>query len=130
MESRIAIEPFQYPKDLRGFVMEPIGPDDLPRQQNVHVALTGPGHIRGNHYHLRGSEIAVVMGPALFRYREGGEVRELIVEEGQAYRIRIPAGISHAFKNPGQAPMLIVAFNTEAHDPADPGVVRDVLIES
>lgn len=130
MDPRIAIEPVSFPTDLRGLVIEPIGTDALPHQQNVHVAVTGPGHIRGNHYHLRGTEITVVLGPALVRYRDGGEIRDLNVEPGQAYRLTIPPGVPHAFKNPGEAPMLIVAFNTVVHDPANPDVVREVLIES
>jgi dTDP-4-dehydrorhamnose 3,5-epimerase-like enzyme len=130
MEPRIAIEALSFPTDVRGLVLEPVGPSDLPHQQNVHLAVTGPGHIRGNHYHVTGTEIAVVLGPALFRYREGGEIRDLLVDEGQAYRLTIPPGIPHAFKNPGTSPMVIVAFNTVAHDPANPNVVREVLIES
>lgn len=129
MEPRIAIEPLSFPTDLRGLVLEPIGPEALPHQQNVHLAVTGPGHIRGNHYHRRGTEIAVVLGPAWFRFREAGETRDLHVEEGQAYRLTIPPGVPHAFKNPGPSPMLIVAFNTVVHDPASPDVVREVLIE-
>jgi dTDP-4-dehydrorhamnose 3,5-epimerase-like enzyme len=130
MEQRITIEPVAFPTDHRGLVLEPIGPDALPRQQNVHLALTLPGHVRGNHYHLRGSEVAVVLGPALFRYREGGEARDLHVAEGQAFRLRIPPGVPHAFQNPGPGPMIIVAFNTVVHDPEHPDVVREVLIET
>lgn len=130
MEPRVTIERLTFPTDARGLVFEPIGPDDLPHQRNVHVALTLPGHVRANHYHLAGLEITVVLGPALFRYRDGQEIRDLNVAEGEAYRITIPAGISHAFKNTGSVPQLIVAFNTVPHDPANPGVVRDVLIEA
>src|SRR5258706_12249361 len=111
MENRVSIERMTFPTDQRGLVLEPIGPDAIPLQQNVHFALTEPGCIRGNHYHTRGNEITVVLGPALFRYREAGEIRDLQVPQGQAYRIKIPAGVSHAFQNPGQVPMAIIAFN-------------------
>lgn len=129
MSQTVTIEPVAYPSDPRGLVIEPIGADDLPRQHNVHLVITVPGAIRGNHYHRRGSEITVVIGPALFRYREGSEVKEVHVPEGQAYRMAIPAGVPHAFQNTGQAPQVLIGFNTEIHDPAHPDVVREVLIE-
>lgn len=92
MANRIAIESMTYPTDHRGLVIEPIGPDAIPLQQNVHLALTEPGHIRGNHYHKQGSEIVVVLGPALVRYREEpeGAIHDLKIPQGQAYRLRIP----------------------------------------
>ena len=129
MENRITIESMTFPTDQRGLVIEPIGPETIPLQQNVHLAVTEPGHIRGNHYHLRGHEIAVVLGPALFRYRDQGEIRDLQIPLGQAYRLRIPPGVAHAFQSPGPAPMVIIAFNTVVHDPEHPDVVREVLIE-
>jgi UDP-2-acetamido-2,6-beta-L-arabino-hexul-4-ose reductase len=129
MDSRVTIERLTFPTDARGLVLEPIGPDDLPHQRNVHVVVTLPGHVRGNHYHRLGREIAVVFGPALFRYRDGREVRDLDIAEGEAYRVTIPVGVAHAIKNTGSLPATSVAFNTVAHDPANPDVVRDVLIE-
>jgi UDP-2-acetamido-2,6-beta-L-arabino-hexul-4-ose reductase len=130
MEPRITIEPITFPTDHRGLVLEPLGPEAIPGQRNVHLALTGPGHVRGNHYHRRGTEVAVVLGPALFRFREGGQTRDLRVEEGQAFRLTIPPGVPHAFQNPGGGTMVIVAFNSTVHDPEDPDVVREVLIET
>ena len=129
MPARVTIEPIAYPTDARGLVLEPLGPDDLPRQRNAHLVLTVPGGIRGNHYHRRGSEITAVIGPALFRYRDGDAVRDFAIAPGDAYRIAIPPGIGHAFLNSGDVPMVLIGFNTEAHDPAAPDVVRDVLIE-
>lgn len=129
MESTVQIEPISFPSDHRGLVLEPLTPEQIPLQRNVHVALTGPGHIRGNFFHRQGTKTSVVLGPALFRYREGGEIQDLHIAEGQAFRLTIPAGVAHAFQNTGTQPMVIIAFSTVAHDPQDPGVVRDVLIE-
>ncbi len=130
MTPRINFEPIAFPTDLRGLVLEPIGPDDLPHQRNVHLVLTEPGGIRGNHYHRRGTEITAALGPALLRYRDGDHVRDFEIPAGTAYRITIPPGIAHAFQNPSQGLMILIGFNTEIHDPANPDVVRDVLIES
>jgi UDP-2-acetamido-2,6-beta-L-arabino-hexul-4-ose reductase len=128
MSQSICIEPLRLPSDPRGVVIEPIGPEVLPRQRNVHVALTEPGCVRGNHYHLYGQEVTVVLGPALFRYRLDGETRDFVVPDGKAYRFSIPPGIPHAFQNTGQTSMVLVGFNSEAHNPARPDVVRETLI--
>jgi dTDP-4-dehydrorhamnose 3,5-epimerase-like enzyme len=130
MGQRITIESLSYPTDARGLVLEPLGPDALPLQHNVHLTLTEPGCVRGNHYHERGTEITVVLGPALLRYRDGGELRDFVVPEGRAYRVTIPPGVAHAFQNTGAVPMVLIGFNTVAHDPKRPDVVRDVLIEA
>ena len=115
-------------KDRRGCVFEPVGAELLGRQKNVHVALTQPGAIRGNHYHRYGTEIAIVVGPALVRFREDGQLRDSRVPEGEAHRFTIPVGVSHAFQNIGAAPTVLVAFSTEAFNAASPDVVVDELI--
>ena len=130
MGQRMTIEPLSFPTDARGLVLEPIGPEDLPLQRNVHLTLTEPGGVRGNHYHERGTEVSVVLGPALARYLDGGEVRDLHVPEGRAYRFTIPPGVAHAFQNTGDRPMVLIGFNTAVHDRAAPDVVRAVLIET
>ena len=128
MNSRVSIEQLELHCDARGLVLEPLGPEALPAQRNVHLVLTEPGCIRGNHFHPRGTEVAVVLGPALVRLREEGEVRDIHIAEGQAYRLTIPPGVAHAFQNTGTRPTVLVAFNTVALDRSNPDVVRDVLI--
>jgi len=129
MSAKVTIEPVDVVTDARGLVLEPVGPDVLPLQRNVHLVLTEPGHVRGNHFHERGTEVTVAFGPALFRYREGGEVRDVSIPDGTRYRIVIPPRIAHAIQNTGTKPMLLIGFNSEPHDRARPDVVRDVLIE-
>jgi quercetin dioxygenase-like cupin family protein len=128
MGQRITVEALSFPTDARGLVLEPIGPEALPLQRNVHLTLTEPGCVRGNHYHERGTEVTIVLGPALARYRDGGEVQDLHVPEGVAYRFTIPPGVAHAFRNTGTGPMVLIGFNTVVHDPDRSDVVRDVLI--
>ncbi|HEU4642517.1 MAG TPA: cupin domain-containing protein [Gemmatimonadaceae bacterium] len=122
------VEPVTVHADARGIVLEPATPGMLPGQRNVHLVTSAPGAIRGNHYHERGTEVAVVVGPALVRLRESGVVRDVDVPAGAAWRFTIPPRVSHAFQNTGDRPMVLVAFNTVEHDPAAPDVFRDVLI--
>ena len=114
--------------DPRGCVFEPLDVDDLPRQKNVHVVLTRPGAVRGNHYHVRGTEIITVTGAALVRLRVGGKITDVNVQAGEAVQFRLPAGVSHAIRNSGEQDNILVAFNTETHDPAGQAVVTDMLI--
>lgn len=114
--------------DARGAVFEPLEPELLSGWRNVHAVVTEPGAVRGNHRHLRGTEISAVLGPALVRYRVGEQVEEKHVPAGEAWRFAFPAGTAHAFKNTGDRPFVLVSFNTELHDPAQPDVERVELI--
>ena len=129
VNARATVEPMTFPTDARGLVLEPLGPDEIPAQRNAHLALTAPGLIRGNHYHRRGAEVAVVLGPALVRLRDADGLRDVPVEAGAAVRFTFPPGVPHAMLNTGDATMVILSFTTEPHDPARPDVVREVLIE-
>lgn len=115
--------------DARGSVFEPLDPDAIGGQRNAHVVLTGPGHVRGNHYHTRGTEVLTVRGPALVRYREAGETEDVEVAEGDVVAFHFPANVPHAVQNTGSGEGLIVAFRDVEHDPAAGDTVREVLIE-
>jgi UDP-2-acetamido-2,6-beta-L-arabino-hexul-4-ose reductase len=127
-ERRTRVEPIALHTDPRGLVFEPADPAELSDQRNVHVAVTAPGAVRGNHYHERGTEIAVLLGPALVRVREDGVVRDVHVPPGEAYQFTFPPYVSHAFQNTGTAPMILVAFNTGVFDRVAPDVRPDPLI--
>src|SRR5688572_24689908 len=96
---RVKIEPVTVNRDRRGSVFEPLTADNLAAQRNVHVVLTEPGAVRGNHYHRRGTEVMTVYGPALIRARDQSEHLELEVADGEAVRLTIPPGVAHAVKN-------------------------------
>jgi dTDP-4-dehydrorhamnose 3,5-epimerase-like enzyme len=125
----VTIERMMVHRDARGSVFEPLAADELAAQRNVHVVLTEPGAIRGNHYHVRGIEVVTVPGPMLIRLCDGAERTDVEVAEGDVVKLTIPRGVAHAFKNTGCVPNVMVAFNSEEHDPAEPDVVREVLIE-
>jgi dTDP-4-dehydrorhamnose 3,5-epimerase-like enzyme len=116
--------------DSRGFVFEPIAPSGLPRQKNVHVVISEPGVVRGNHYHMRGEETLVAKGPALVCFRENGILKEVHIHIRDAYRFVFPPGVPHAVKNLSEGSNVLLAFNTVEHDPQQPDTVREILIES
>ena len=124
----VTVESLPVARDPRGCVYEPIGRDDFPAQQNVHLVYSVPGAVRGNHYHRRGTEILVVQGPALVRYRDGDAVIDRRVTADEVLRFRFPPGTAHAVQNTGSVLQAVISFNTERHDRSAPDVVRDVLI--
>ena len=117
-------------RDVRGLVVEPVGGDELANFRNVHVVISEPGAIRGNHAHVRGTEITAVHGPTLVRFREASIVRDVAVPDGEVWRFRFPPGVPHAFLNTGDRAAILASFNTEAHDRSMPDVVRETLIEA
>jgi dTDP-4-dehydrorhamnose 3,5-epimerase-like enzyme len=124
------VEELNLSADARGIVFEPLDAERLPAQRNAHVVTTEPGAVRGNHYHEHSTEVAVVMGPARVCFRENGQLQEVSVPEGHAYRFTFAPYVSHAFQNIGARAMLLVAFNTAPFNRDKPDVHRDILIES
>ncbi len=127
---RATAQPLTFPTDAAWHGRRaPAAPTNSPPPL-AHLVLTGPGAVRGNHYHRRGTEVALVLGPALVRVRDTDGLRDHEVAAGQAVRFTFPPGVPHAMLNTGSQPLIILSFNTEAHDPAHPDVVREVLIEN
>lgn len=122
------IEVLRAIRDPRGLLFEPVDDRQLAAQRNTHLVLTEPGCVRGNHYHLVGTEITAVVGPAFVRLREDGVVRDLDVPPGEVWRLTIPPGVVHAYRNPGPGTMVLIAFNTELHDPGHADAVRETIL--
>ena len=124
----VKIEPIKVHSDARGAVFEPLEGDRLAFQRNMHVVVSESGAVRGNHYHLQGTEIIAVAGPALVRIKENNRIRDVEIPESKVYAFTFPPGVSHAIKNSGTQAIVMAAFNTIAHDPNHPDTVEDILI--
>ncbi len=125
---RFTVQRLEAREDARGVVFEPLGADEIANHRNVHVVLTHPGGVRGNHYHQRGTEILTIYGPALVRLRDGKTLTDIRAASGEVLRVTIPPGIGHAIRNIGTDPMVLVSFSTEPHDHENPDLVRDMLL--
>ena len=115
-------------RDQRGVVFEPVDQQTLALQQNVHVVISHPGSVRGNHRHHKGTETIAVTGPALVRWRDGDGVNDVRVPEGGALCFVFPPGVAHAIKNSGDQPNFLIAFNTLVHDSRQPDTVSDPIL--
>jgi dTDP-4-dehydrorhamnose 3,5-epimerase-like enzyme len=122
------IDPVKTIRDPRGSLFEPLSDAELTAQKNVHVVLTQPNEVRGNHVHQNATEITSVMGPCLVRLKEGGALRDVQVPAGEVWRFTIPPGVVHAYRNTGDALMVLISFSSQVHDPAAGDTRREQIL--
>jgi dTDP-4-dehydrorhamnose 3,5-epimerase-like enzyme len=122
------IEPLKTHRDPRGALFEPLADAELAAQKNVHVVLTQPGEIRGNHMHATATETTSVVGPCLVRLKEAGVCRDIDIPAGEVWRLIIPPGVVHAYRNTGDGVMVLVSFSTNLHDPAGSDTSRETIL--
>jgi dTDP-4-dehydrorhamnose 3,5-epimerase-like enzyme len=125
---RVVVQSVNTHRDARGSVFEPLNDAELADQKNVHVVLTQPDEVRGNHVHRTAIETTSVVGPCLIRLKEGGAIRDIEVPAGETWRLTIPPGVVHAFRNTGESMMVLVSFSTNLHDPAGSDTVREQIL--
>lgn len=115
-------------RDARGALFEPLSDTELTAQKNVHVVLTQPNEVRGNHVHHTATETTSVVGPCLIRLKESGKIRDIEIADGEICRLVIPPGVAHAYQNTGDAIMVLVSFSTNLHDPNGADTVREQIL--
>jgi UDP-2-acetamido-2,6-beta-L-arabino-hexul-4-ose reductase len=123
-----SIQPVKTHRDARGAVFEPLADEELKRQRNVHVVLSQPKAVRGNHVHRTATEVTTVVGPCLIRLKEEGVIRDIEVPAGEIVRLEIPPGVVHAFRNTGDSAMVLVSFSTNLHDPQGGDTAREEIL--
>jgi dTDP-4-dehydrorhamnose 3,5-epimerase-like enzyme len=126
---RAVVQSVKAHRDARGSVFEPLTDTELASQKNVHVVLTQPNEVRGNHAHRTAVETTSVVGPCLIRLKEAGVIRDLDVPEGEIWRLTIPPGVVHAFRNTGDSAMVLVSFSTNLHDPTGSDTIREQILQ-
>jgi dTDP-4-dehydrorhamnose 3,5-epimerase-like enzyme len=126
--SAVHIESVNTHRDARGRLFEPLNDAQLAGQKNVHVVITEPNEVRGNHRHASAVEITTVVGPCLVRLKEAGVIRDVEVPVGETWRFVIPPGVAHAYRNTGRGPMVLISFSTEVHDPHAADTIREQIL--
>ncbi len=125
---RVVVQSVKTHRDARGSLFEPLTDAELTSQKNVHVVLTQPNEVRGNHVHRTAVETTSVVGPCLIRLKEAGAIRDLEVPAGETWRLTIPPGVVHAFRNTGESIMVLVSFSTNLHDPTGSDTQREQIL--
>ena len=124
----VRIEALKAFRDRRGHLFEPLDDRLLSGQKNVHVVLTLPGQVRGNHFHQRSTETTTVVGPCLVRLKGPSGVRDFNVPADEVWRFTIPPGIGHAYCNSGNQVMTMVSFSTRVHDAGGSDTLSAVIL--
>src|ERR1700737_4348509 len=101
--SRVVVQSVKTHRDARGSLFEPLSDAELAGQKNVHVVLTQPNEVRGNHVHQTAVETTSVVGPCLIRLKENGSIRDLEVPAGEARRLTITPGVVPALRHTREA---------------------------
>jgi quercetin dioxygenase-like cupin family protein len=65
----------------------------------------------------------------LVRLKETGIIRDVEVPAGEIWRFTIPPGVVHAYRNTGDAVMILVSFSTNLHDPTGADTRREVILQ-
>jgi dTDP-4-dehydrorhamnose 3,5-epimerase-like enzyme len=125
---RVRIEAVKTHRDPRGSLFEPLDDAELTRQKNVHVVLTQPNEVRGNHAHRTAVEMTSIVGPCLVRLKDADGIRDFEVPAGEIWRFTIPAGVVHAFRNTGDAVMVLISFSSIPHDPTGTDTLREQIL--
>jgi dTDP-4-dehydrorhamnose 3,5-epimerase-like enzyme len=125
---RATIQTVKMHRDARGTLFEPLTDAELRDQKNVHVVLTQPNEVRGNHVHRTAVETTTVVGPCRVRLKEQGEIKDIDVPAGEILRLTIPPGVVHAFCNTGSTAMVLVSFSTNLHDPDGADTQREPIL--
>lgn len=104
--------------------------DFLGRVADMHLASTGPGSVRGNHYHLRRHEAIILLPGTSWSLHwdegEGTTTQHRQFDGGSAVLVMVSPGGSHAVRNDGDAPLWLVACSSEPYDPQET-VARKVV---
>lgn len=125
---RVLVRAAKTHRDARGTLFEPLTDAELHTQKNVHVVLTQPNEVRGNHVHRTAVETTTVVGPCRVRLKEAGAIRDIDVADGEILRFTIPPGVVHAFCNTGSSAMVLVCFSTNLHDPEGADTLREQIL--
>ena len=121
--------------DERGWLIEVLGgelPEGCEEFGQLHVSVSYPGKVRGNHYHTRKVEwfcVPAGQGLLLLKDQETGETQEVIMGVNNLKTIKIQPGTIHAIKNIGEDDMVLIVYANESFDPEDPDTYYEQILE-
>jgi dTDP-4-dehydrorhamnose 3,5-epimerase-like enzyme len=122
---RIVIKELAIAADRRGvsFGVPAEAIEFVGRVADLHVSSSAPGAVRGNHFHRSKRRAAMVLPGAAWSLHwdegAGTAVQRRSFAGTCAVLLLISPGASHAVRNDGDAALWLVAWSSEAYDPAE-----------
>lgn len=114
--------------DQRGSLVEAVR--SRSGQGQVFTSTTLPGHVRGDHYHLRKFErFAVLSGSAEIRLRRvmHDDVLRIRLDGSEQAFVDMPAMWAHAIENVGDRELVTLFWADELFDASDPDTFAEVV---
>lgn len=108
--------------DVRGWICE-LWRSDEPLESGVspamaYLCLTEPGIIRGPHLHARQTDCFIFPGQApltLWMWKSPTLRARWRLPAGECWRVEIPPGIVHAYRNDGDRPALLINLPSQLY---------------
>lgn len=123
----VIIESVSLYNDQRGWLAEFFRHDEIPKEilpVMGYVSLTHPGIARGPHEHLGQWDYFVFLGPSVFEMylwdnRKNSPTYQnrikITVGEGYPFKIAVPPGVVHAYKNIGNKDGIVYNFPNQLY---------------
>jgi len=119
-------------QDQRGKVFAPFDQIrlDLLNPGSIHMVITRPGAVRGNHFHPRSREWIFFMSGQATLYWKGDkekEVRKKVIMDGQTLAA-ISHGVPHTVVNTGEQDQIMLCLREESLPLDGPVTVKSDII--
>lgn len=110
--------------DERGWLVEILRQDQTKKPiKQIYIASIEPGHIRGNHYHLKRTEwFFILKGEGRLYLKDLKSNRKKIIKVSEKLKrtIEIPPFVAHALKNTGRETLYLVSAQNDVYYPKNP----------
>ena len=118
--SGVLIKPLSIITDSRGWLTELFRMDEWPVEFHplmAYISSTLPGVTRGPHEHLDQADLFCFLGPSNFKLKMWdnrsesetfGNMRTVMVGQGNPAAVLVPKGIVHAYKNIGDVDGVVI----------------------
>ncbi|MBN2168434.1 MAG: cupin domain-containing protein [Actinobacteria bacterium] len=120
--------------DERGWVLRPFDDSVLEtgRITNIHIVSIKPGSVRGNHFHRFQNEYVWVMTGTVeltALNNETGKKEAMIIEgETDGVMVKVPPGMTHAFKNTGDTNAYLFCASDKIKETEGRDSVRNEIV--
>lgn len=127
---RLSLTDKRIEKEERGWLIQvmPIIQEHLKKVEDIHIVSMEPNTIRGNHFHLKKTEIIL---PLFGRITVAWKENDLVYKENPLPATAMylfPPGVPHALRNDGLVAAIAIAFGSEAFDPENPDSIKEEVL--
>jgi len=130
----VVVRKLEVKTDERGWLTEILRGEDVPTGGGFgqfFITTANPGIVKGNHYHTRKSEWFCAIqgdGSIIIENNHTGARDEIPFGENNLVCVAVPPHHTHALKNTGDKPLLVLIYISEPFNPEDPDTfVRKIL---